>query len=516
MNTVKFSSLIAISLFLIACGGGGSDSSPAPTPPTATTYTVSASAGTGGSISPSSRSVTSGQTTTFTVTANSGYEIDGVTGCGGSLSGNTYTTDAITGACSVDAQFKSVVQCVNPHVADYPEEFLGVHNLPVPQEVFADDIVRGISFKDYNPQYIPRGVETACTPLQYTQLMYQLSLDRIAESGATMAWLYNYGPWDDATADKLIVSEENYQISSEMVEFIVAEARKRNIDIYYSWQFTTNDIQGRTVVNLNESVTPEKLRFLLDGHRTNVINMAKFAERIGMKGMASDWNAMFIGNLYEPELEEIFIATFSEIIDRIRENFSGEVTWGQKAYILSDARIVDKVDAIHISLGGPMLSAEENEQLSPALIRDKIINQFQDIDQRYNCVHGCNYLPSTKDVPVYFEVAIQSRDNYWTEGWIEDGFCVSGETESGEKLDCIQETYVTDFSVQAIGIEGIFRAINSQQHNFSVKGVNFHTSYWHTDTLVPGEEGFPNLSQSIRGKPAEDIVRYWFKGPTKN
>ena len=106
MNTVKFASLIAISLFLSACGGGGSDSSPAPTPPpVATTYTVSASAGTGGSISPSSRSVTSGQTTTFTVTANSGYEIDGVTGCGGSLSGNTYTTGAITSACSVSASF---------------------------------------------------------------------------------------------------------------------------------------------------------------------------------------------------------------------------------------------------------------------------------------------------------------------------------------------------------------------------------------------------------------------------
>jgi len=106
MNTFKFAGLISISLFLSACGGGGSDSSPAPTPPpVATTYTVSASAGTGGSISPSSRSVTSGQTTTFTVTANTGYDIAGVTGCGGSLSGNTYTTGAITSACSVSASF---------------------------------------------------------------------------------------------------------------------------------------------------------------------------------------------------------------------------------------------------------------------------------------------------------------------------------------------------------------------------------------------------------------------------
>ena len=36
--------------------------------------------------------------------------------------------------------------------------------------------------------------------------------------------------------------------------------------------------------------------------------------------------------------------------------------------------------------------------------------------------------------------------------------------------------------------------------------------YWLTDTLIPGEEGFPNLSQSIRGKPAEEIVKYWYTG----
>ena len=35
---------------------------------------------------------------------------------------------------------------------------------------------------------------------------------------------------------------------------------------------------------------------------------------------------------------------------------------------------------------------------------------------------------------------------------------------------------------------------------------------WLTDTLIPGEEGFPNLSQSIRGKPAEEIVKYWYTG----
>jgi len=71
----------------------------------AQTYTVSVSAGDGGNIAPDSRNVTHGETTTFTVTPNDGYYIDEVTGCGGSLSDDTYTTGPITQACSVSASF---------------------------------------------------------------------------------------------------------------------------------------------------------------------------------------------------------------------------------------------------------------------------------------------------------------------------------------------------------------------------------------------------------------------------
>jgi len=69
------------------------------------TYTVSTSAGTGGTISPSSRQVNSGSTTTFYINANNGYSINSVTGCNGYLSGNTYHTGAINSNCSVYASF---------------------------------------------------------------------------------------------------------------------------------------------------------------------------------------------------------------------------------------------------------------------------------------------------------------------------------------------------------------------------------------------------------------------------
>ncbi len=70
-----------------------------------TLYPVTATAGSGGTISPSSWNVVSGNTYPFTVTASIGYSISSVTGCSGSLSGNSYTTGAINAACSITASF---------------------------------------------------------------------------------------------------------------------------------------------------------------------------------------------------------------------------------------------------------------------------------------------------------------------------------------------------------------------------------------------------------------------------
>jgi N-acetylneuraminic acid mutarotase len=79
-----------------ACGGGGSS---------VTTYQVSGTAASGGTIAPASTTVNAGSTTTLTVTPKDGYVLGAVTGCGGSLAGDTYTTAAISANCTVTASF---------------------------------------------------------------------------------------------------------------------------------------------------------------------------------------------------------------------------------------------------------------------------------------------------------------------------------------------------------------------------------------------------------------------------
>lgn len=58
-----------------------------------------------GTFTPANPMVDHGQTQVFTVTADEGYDLTGVTGCGGTLDGNTFTTGTITAECSVTASF---------------------------------------------------------------------------------------------------------------------------------------------------------------------------------------------------------------------------------------------------------------------------------------------------------------------------------------------------------------------------------------------------------------------------
>ena len=76
---------------------------------TPATYTITATAGTGGSISPSGlSSVTEGNSKTYTITANSGYTIANVKVDGSSIGGSsTYTFSSVSSSHTINATFVS-------------------------------------------------------------------------------------------------------------------------------------------------------------------------------------------------------------------------------------------------------------------------------------------------------------------------------------------------------------------------------------------------------------------------
>jgi hypothetical protein len=69
-------------------------------------FTVTANAEVGGSISPPSQPVTAGGTASFTASPATGYSA-AISGCGGTQSGNNFTTGPVTANCNVTARFST-------------------------------------------------------------------------------------------------------------------------------------------------------------------------------------------------------------------------------------------------------------------------------------------------------------------------------------------------------------------------------------------------------------------------
>ena len=436
----------------------------------------------------------------------------------------------ISGVSTPAMQGVTGTACINPHLdSTYPDSFRGKYALPTTTGELAPAVERSVGLKDYNPQlptwWAAYSVPNGCKGDAYRKILYRDSLDRLKALGSDYVELYIGGSWTvDPSLSYWVQKPENLSHSYELIEYIASEARKRGLKTSLVWMLNIVDDKGNFLLNLGDRVDKALWERLLLSHKTNIIEIAKLAERVGINRLAADWSAMGIGNLHDPEIQEIYVQNMLATIDGMRGVFKGEISLGQ-FYLWHDFRLIDKIDVANISLI-PRLSEYEMASLSSDLVMEKAAKELLRLYQDFNCIVPsrdiCTATRSPKAVPVVFHLAIQSVDGYLTGKGTEDGFCIRGLGSDGKETDCVQATLGTDFSAQAIAVDGAIRAIRAQKY-FPLQGINFHSSYWHTNSLRPSTgfistqfgrvedaEGFPNLSQSIRGKPAEQIVKRWF------
>lgn len=92
----------------VANGGSNNSGSGINTPIVQYTATASFDA-TQGTVSPNTQTVVKNTSAEFTITPKSGYRIDQVTGCNGTLTGNNYRIAKLNANCSVEARFTPAV-----------------------------------------------------------------------------------------------------------------------------------------------------------------------------------------------------------------------------------------------------------------------------------------------------------------------------------------------------------------------------------------------------------------------
>ena len=103
------------SLMLSACGGGGGGGGAIPPG----NSTASSDASDGGRVEPTEQTVANGNKAVFTLIPDTGYTIDTITGCGGELNGNIYTTDVLVNNCIFNASFKLQTLTVSIVAGDF-------------------------------------------------------------------------------------------------------------------------------------------------------------------------------------------------------------------------------------------------------------------------------------------------------------------------------------------------------------------------------------------------------------
>lgn len=418
-----------------------------------------------------------------------------ISGCGG---GGGSTTPTATNTAPSTPVTTQAVTCTNPHAADYPATFNGPWPTPTPTQKLDSNIVRSAAFKDYYAGMFG-SLSSNCTSEEYTKLMYTLTLDRLKALNVQRAWIYNFAHWTDASHTNWTIARKNWEIPESTLVWILSEAKKRNIEIYISWQFSVQDFDGDKLWTSADENSIEVMRKIMDAHQSVMIDLADFAQANNVPGIALDWNAMYVPAMTTHK--GYMTQRFAEIAGQVRQKYTGKLVYGQQVVPEYNEELYSKIDYIMIDLWNIRLTNVEAINMSVENVEAATLREF---NRQFSILQKDGQVQK----PVIFKFLVQSRDKFFTEGWKEDGFCISEVLANGNTHKCIQETYTTDFSVQAVGVEGILRAIKKQTQ-FKVESVEYN-AVWLTDTLQPGKEGFPNISQSVRGKPAEKIIQYWF------
>lgn len=165
MKYPMFTALFATAL--AGCGGGASsdgtnsNTGNGGTPPPAVQYTANSHTSAGGQISPTSLTVNAGQTGQFTVTANNGFVLNNISGCGGSLAGNLYTTGLLTANCTVTADFITNAENALRHrdhrLASASELIshaqTAINQSEVQRKALVDELFQGISSITWHPSH---------------------------------------------------------------------------------------------------------------------------------------------------------------------------------------------------------------------------------------------------------------------------------------------------------------------------------------------------------------------------
>ena len=394
----------------------------------------------------------------------------------------------------------------------YPASWRGQYPLPpINGGPLATAIGRAVIFKDIglapstNPAFIlpnAPGAPAGCTGslqselAKTTQRLHVLGADEVEVTQWHWASAHPDGSWYFTTAESTYGS-----ISDADLSLLVQKAHAQGLKVIMKNQiqgFRDDPANGPTYTPASTQANYQKWFAAYDAY---IIERASIFQQMGIDAWEVGCSACLYGDSGDgsPATISYFISQYQLVLDHMKAAYNGKTTMSTTLWLYQTPAFASRIDIIEfLFMGVP--PPDPNAALSVASYKAVIAQRLQGMGFNLYDPLGKTYI---------IDIGIQSRSNMFTlPGYLEETACTSGLGTLDTSADaCAEREAVTDFSMQAIVMEATLEAIN--EFPWQSPPIVAVGDYWQTDSLMPFT-AFPNIAYSVRNKPAEGILKWWF------
>lgn len=391
---------------------------------------------------------------------------------------------------------------------NYESEWLGNRELPIIKNApLKPGIGRGMALRDValsdNPAFI---LNKGCnSPLQNEIIKTINKLKSLnVEVMSLTQWtsiLNSNGNWSAMKPNDVGAS-----LNDKDLEFYVKTAHNAGIKVFITNQILAvrDSING---IDYEPEYSYDNYVKFYKAFQPYIAERASYYQSIGVDVIEVGCGACFFtGNSNRTtEINKLFEEETHKSLDNIEKVFFGKKFMYQSSAMFMYSRLYHRIDIVGLAGGSGVekISPQDDANLTVDIYKQLILkSQFYP-----SIVFWTNYAKE-----IYMHFGIQSRTDALTTGtWLEETGCTTNlaiiPIVSGPSDICLQKQTKTDFSLQAIAYEAMLEHVN--QLPASAKITLIPQGYWQTDVIKP-YTAFPNISESIRNKPAESILKAWY------
>ena len=400
---------------------------------------------------------------------------------------------------------------LNFSTVNIPKDWMGQFPLPqIKNTTLNNNIIRSISVSDIilhgNPGFILDKNCSGDSQFELTKTVNRLKalgVEQISLAQWHWAGKNNDGSWYFTKAEDTFSSLPDVDLAA-----LVKAAHNVGIKV-----LVMNQIQGMSDDPNNpkgpnayipENTYENQVKWF-NAFEPFVIERAKYFQSIGIDAMDTACGSGCIFNTYPENTTQsnnLYHNRYASIISNVRSVFSGKLVVVNP---FLESEFLNLIDIIVMAAEPSIkLTTEENSKLTVESYLTKLKTSTRDKILRV-------WLANNK--PIMISFGIQSRANALTDpDWLEESNCTVSpglfSAYTSSTALCIQNQTKPDFSLQAIITEATLEYFNSLPlPSGSIVNVQ---AYWNTDVINP-YTAFPNIGSSIRNKPAEGIVKAWYK-----